>query len=89
MIDCYPRETVDFIPFDDLTLTVESIELEYAVAAEFDRPLTWAPVVTNDAGTAGFVLDGPSLGRGVFRVFVRATGLTTTPVIDAGYIRLT
>jgi hypothetical protein len=59
------------------------------VVAEFARPVGWAPVVTNDAGTAGFVLDGPSLGRGVFRVFVRAIGADTVPVIPAGYIRLT
>lgn len=114
MIDRYPRETVDFIPFADLTINgalVSTVDgLEVAVVQEHSRPQAgdWGPAQSlapeagwvppadwnlpegwADGPLVGFILDGPTLGRGVFRVFVRKPDAPTTPVIEAGYFRLT
>lgn len=92
LIDEYPRETVDFIPLLDLTVNgvpvVDAEDAEVAVTKEFARPTTWTPALVS-GGQIGVKVDGGTLGRGVFRVFVRAAGSDTTPVIEAGYFRLT
>jgi hypothetical protein len=72
-VDTYPRTTVDAIPFTDLTID--------------GVPTGWTAAVFVD-DRVGFLLNGPLLGRGVFKVFVRKPGSPTSPVIEAGKIRL-
>lgn len=94
LIDEYPRGTIDFVPFTDLTVNgvpvTTATDVEVAVVGEYDQPglADWTPADTLNS-RVGFLLTGPSLGRGVFRVFVRKPDAPTTPVIVAGYFRLT
>lgn len=92
VIDTYPQETNDFLPFEDLGISgvaiTEEEDVEYAVSGEFSRPEEWLPAENSDIGV-GFTLDGPSLGPGVWRVHVRVTGDSIAPVRLMGYFRLT
>jgi hypothetical protein len=90
-VDTYPRTTVDAIPFTDLTIdgvpVVDPVGVQYAIVPEYDQPTGWTAAVFVD-DRVGFLLNGPLLGRGVFKVFVRKPGSPTSPVIEAGKIRL-
>lgn len=92
VIDTYPRETVDFLPLVDVTVNGVPVtdpgDIEYAIVPETARPTTWSAVTDAD-GVIGFVLQGPTLGRGVFAVYVRPTSGSIRPVIPVGHVRLT
>jgi hypothetical protein len=91
VIATYERETVDFVPLVGLTINgvpvTDPEDVEVAVVGEWDRPETYVDAHARD-GVIGFKLTGADLGRGVFKVFVRATREDLAPVINAGRIRL-
>lgn len=99
-IDSYPRETKDFVPFVSLVLNGDHItdplgslmgtapDVEYAIVPELSRPVTFVDALTVD-GMLGFKIDGPNLGRGVYKVYVRVAGGALVPVVEAGMFRLT
>lgn len=91
-ISTYTHHTVDFLSLTDVTVNGEPItdpaEVEVAVVGEWDDPETYEPAHARD-GVIGFILDGPTLGRGVFRVYVRVTRADLAPVTPVGRIRLT
>jgi hypothetical protein len=96
VLDAYPRGTVDFIPFADLTvngaLVTDSTGIQYSVVPDHGQPAGWSPALVDaETGELGFKLDGPTLGRGVYRVFVRDINNApdTQPEIIAGRFRLT
>jgi hypothetical protein len=72
-------QTGDWVPATSL-----APEVGWVPPENWNPPENWAggPLV-------GFMVDGPTLGAGVFRVFVRKPDAPTTPVIEAGYFRLT
>ena len=91
VIDRYDRETVDFIPLVDVVIEgvayTDAADLEVAITPEFVRPTTWVAATDGD-GQPGFILNGPTLGRGVFAVRVRPAAGPIQPVILVGHIRL-
>lgn len=100
VIDSYPRETRDFVPFVALMMNGVAVtdqhgrligsapDVEYAVVPELSRPTTFVDVEQVD-GMLGFKVDGPTLGRGVYKVYVRVAGGSLVPVVEAGSFRLT
>lgn len=96
VIDTYPRETVDFLPLTGLWANGHQVTdtagfrtaddpVQVCVVGEHARPTTWASVDVDVTTRVGVRLDGPLLGPGVFKVYVRVG----TAVIDAGTFRLT
>jgi hypothetical protein len=87
----WPRTTEEFVAFRRLGvdgLLPVGATVAYAVVPEYDQPTAWTPADELE-GMLGFMLDGPTLGRGVFHLFIRITSTPERPVIDAGYFRLT
>lgn len=87
----FTRHTTEFVPFANLGINgvaPNAAAVTYDVVGEHDQPATWTAATTLE-GQIGFMLDGPSLGRGVFQVFVRIAASPETPVIHTGYFRLT
>lgn len=91
VIDAYPRETIDFIPFRGLLVNgypPAPASVSYAVVPDGSRPATWSPAVQVGT-TVGFLLNGPVLGRGVYTVFARVDSSPGPVVLELGQIRLT
>lgn len=90
-ISTYPAQTVDFLPLVDLTINgvpvTDPADVSVAVVGEWTDPSVFTPAELRD-GVIGFVLDGPTLGRGVFNVYVRSVKDDLAPVIPAGRVRL-
>lgn len=85
----YPRETVEYIPFGEVTADGEAtVSFDYAITKTWQRPTVWTPNTINE-GRPSFLVDGPALGRGTFTVWVRVDDSDETPVIEAGKFRLT
>lgn len=100
VIDEYPRESQDLVPFTELLNRATDpptpiTDYKYAVVMpdRGERPpaadaLTgWAPPTDVD-GTLGHLLDGDQL-PGLHRVFALVTGNPEKPVIQLGDFRVT
>lgn len=89
----YPHQTVEFIPIADLRVNGEPITnpllVEVAVLPDCDDTVdeTWNES-TYLEGRLGFMLDGPTLGRGVFKVLARILSVPERPVLELGRFRL-
>lgn len=83
-----PRETAELMPFE-ITLdgTVQTVNVSYSIVTESQnaRPTTW---------TAAEVADGRTHARisgmtpGFYRLFVRVSAGTETPVVDCGLFQI-
>lgn len=85
-----PRETKEYLPTwmtgDGIPLT----EFEVQVTRNYERPEAdgWNSIVVVDGKTA-FLLDGPALGPGHFKVWTRKPDAPEQTVVEAGEFVLT
>ena len=84
---------MDSIPFAHLQVNGTPVtpldDVEYAIVPELEQPVWPRSNAVDVGGVPGFMLNGPTLGRGVFAVYVRVNSAPLHPVILAGYITLT
>lgn len=85
----YPRESVEYVWFDELLLdgAPPTGEVEYSLSRPLDRPEVWN-IVVQDSGKYGFLLQG-DLEPGQWKVWVRVAGSPELSVIEAGRITIT
>lgn len=85
----YPRETVEYVPFETLTVDGQVFTgFQFSVSKVYDRPTIWANVTTVD-GQQAFLLNAPVMGPGTYKVWVKVSDAPEVPVIDAGEFRIT
>lgn len=84
----YPRESVEYVFFDEITVNgvIPGLPLEFSLTPDDDRPTVWKNITVVN-GRFAFLLDG-TLPPNDYQVWVRIPSAPETSVIRAGQIRI-
>jgi hypothetical protein len=88
-VEEYPRETVEYVPFENVTVNGQPWVggFNYSITENFARPTVWTPTVPVE-GKQSFLLNGPSLGVGLYKVWVQVADGDESVVILAGQFKV-